>query len=79
MRKTMLYHSRRIIGGMCLILFLAACSAPSNIMQWTDCRGDVSVIHYRIEGGKHVWPKTLGHLATHEAIWHFLLAYTLPQ
>lgn len=55
-------------------------SQVSNVtaMQWTNCQGDVAIFHYRVEGGKHTWPTTLGNFPADETIWRFFLAYPLP-
>lgn len=52
--------------------------ASVTAMQWTGCQGDVTVIHYRAEGEKHTWPRSLGNFPTDETIWRFFLAYPLP-
>ena len=55
-------------------------SEVSNVtgMQWTNCNSDVTIIHYRIEGGTHIWPKTLGNFPTSATIWRFFLEYPYP-
>ena len=37
--------------------------------QWSDCRENVAVIHYRIIGGRHAWPSSTFQTAT--VIWQF--------
>lgn len=70
-------------------------SASANIVQltWTRCRDDVSVVHYRILGGVHVWPAAVGcgswlslpmscpadrTFPATAIIWQFLDQYRLP-
>lgn len=55
-------------------------SEVSNVtaMQWTSCQDDVAIFHYRVEGEKHTWPKTLGNFPADETIWRFFLEYPLP-
>lgn len=52
--------------------------AGVTAMQWTNCQGDVAIFHYRVEGEKHTWPKTLGNFPADETIWRFFLEYPLP-
>lgn len=47
-------------------------------MQWTGCRGHVSVVHYRIEGGGHAWPPLINGKAPAEVMWQFFSQYPLP-
>ncbi len=46
--------------------------------QWTNCQGNATVVHYRIEGGGHSWPRNIGSRSGAEVIWLFLQAYRLP-
>ena len=46
--------------------------------QWTNCQGNGTVMHYRILGGGHGWPQTLGSQSTAATLWHFFQAYPLP-
>jgi polyhydroxybutyrate depolymerase len=52
--------------------------------DWLNCRGDATVVHYRIQGGKHAWPSTLfpsidaPSLDATDLIWAFFLAHALP-
>jgi polyhydroxybutyrate depolymerase len=57
-------------------------------LEWTGCQNNAVVVHYRLNGGIHVWPggaTTLKHLpasdrainATH-VIWEFFAAHPLP-
>ncbi len=54
--------------------------------QWTGCRGDSTVQHYRIEGGGHTWPGEAAPsgpgVATHtisaaQVMWQFFTAHPL--
>jgi polyhydroxybutyrate depolymerase len=54
-------------------------NAAETAMEWMDCAGGVSIVHYRIDGEKHVWPQELSKEQTDVTIWHFLNHYTLPQ
>jgi polyhydroxybutyrate depolymerase len=47
-------------------------------LLWDGCRGGVSVVHYRWNGGGHGAPPAVGGVSTNEAIWRFLAAYSLP-
>ncbi len=47
-------------------------------MQWTNCQGNVSVVHYRIEGGGHSWPPTINSNTPAGVIWQFFSKYPLP-
>ena len=47
-------------------------------MQWTGCRGNVSVVHYRIEGGGHAWPPLINGKTPAEVMWQFFSQYPLP-
>jgi polyhydroxybutyrate depolymerase len=46
--------------------------------RWTRCSGNVMLEHYRIDGGKHQWPKTANGLDATSTIWSFLQDYSLP-
>lgn len=35
-------------------------NADVTRLVWSDCRGGVSVVHYRILGGAHAWPVAVG-------------------
>jgi len=51
--------------------------------RWPACQSDATVIHYRIEGGKHAWPPFLSTpgarlpLSTTNLIWAFFQAHIL--
>jgi polyhydroxybutyrate depolymerase len=52
--------------------------------EWLHCQGDATVVHYRIEGGRHAWPSALS-LATSalqfnaaDLIWSFFSIHPLP-
>ncbi len=47
-------------------------------MQWTGCRGNVNVVHYRIEGGGHAWPPLINGKTPAEVMWQFFSQYPLP-
>ncbi len=47
-------------------------------MRWTGCQGNVSVVHYRIDGGGHHWPPSIEGQPATEVLWHFFQQYTLP-
>lgn len=47
-------------------------------MQWTNCQGNVSVVHYRIEGGGHSWPPLIHGKTPAEVMWQFFAKYSLP-
>ncbi|GHO92297.1 hypothetical protein KSF_023450 [Reticulibacter mediterranei] len=53
-------------------------SDTETALEWKDCDGGVTIVHYRIEGEKHVWPKDLSKDQADATIWHFLMHYTLP-
>jgi polyhydroxybutyrate depolymerase len=48
-------------------------------MRWEGCRDGVSVAHYRWNGGGHGLPARIGEVPSHQAIWRFLAAYSLPE
>jgi polyhydroxybutyrate depolymerase len=43
--------------------------------QWSDCQGNATVIHYRIIGGRHLWPTTV--LPATTVIWQFFQSHPL--
>jgi polyhydroxybutyrate depolymerase len=48
--------------------------------QWTGCKGGVTIIHYRINNGIHIWPSPTTDRGTVNAtpiIWSFLKNYSL--
>jgi len=45
--------------------------------QWNGCRGDATVIHYRIEGGGHTGPPPINGHSNAEVIWNFFRVYHL--
>ncbi|MDQ6660921.1 MAG: ferulic acid esterase, partial [Chloroflexota bacterium] len=47
--------------------------------QWTDCKGNATVVHYRIEGGGHSWPSAIGGQSAANVIWLFLQNHPLPK
>lgn len=47
--------------------------------QWTGCQDDATVIHYRIERGRHNLPPPIGGVSPMEIIWRFFQAYRLPS
>jgi polyhydroxybutyrate depolymerase len=46
--------------------------------QWTGCKGQTVVMHYRMVGEGHSWPARIGTMTGTEAIWQFLSAHPLP-
>src|SRR5579885_1383703 len=46
-------------------------------MQWANCQSNAAVVHYRIEGGGHDVPSTLGDHSTVATIWDFFQAHPL--
>jgi polyhydroxybutyrate depolymerase len=46
--------------------------------QWMDCQGDGAVVHYRMVGEGHSWPRIIGNRSGAAAIWAFLQAHALP-
>jgi polyhydroxybutyrate depolymerase len=56
------------------------------IERWQDCRDGTAVLHYRLAGGVHTWPRSGiapridGHsIHATTVIWQFLQAYSLPE
>jgi polyhydroxybutyrate depolymerase len=60
-----------------------------NVMglEWTDCRGNATVVHYRIQGEGHRWPSitfkepggtTVKALSASALIWSFFQQHPLP-
>jgi polyhydroxybutyrate depolymerase len=47
--------------------------------QWTHCRANADVVHYRIEGGGHSWPRMLGNRTSLEVMWNFFQSHPLPK
>ena len=47
-------------------------------MRWTGCRGNVGVVHYRIEGGGHSWPPLINGQTPAQVMWQFFSQYPLP-
>jgi polyhydroxybutyrate depolymerase len=52
--------------------------APVVGEQWTHCKDNVSVEHYRIDGGGHAGPPPINGQSSAVVIWHFFQQYTLP-
>ncbi len=46
--------------------------------RWTGCRDGIEVIHYRINGGGHEAPRTIGGRPFAEVVWEFFAAHPLP-
>ncbi len=46
--------------------------------QWTHCQGDGAVVHYRMIGEGHSWPRMIGNRSGATAIWDFLQGHKLP-
>jgi polyhydroxybutyrate depolymerase len=53
-------------------------SAQEMGEQWTNCQGNAEVVHYRIEGGGHAWPRLLGNRPSLEVMWDFFQSHPLP-
>jgi len=50
--------------------------------RWSSCAGNASIVHYRITGGTHVWPGSIGSHETLDAtdvLWNFVSNYRLPS
>ncbi|HET7638786.1 MAG TPA: hypothetical protein VFK47_08605, partial [Ktedonobacteraceae bacterium] len=47
-------------------------------MQWTDCEGNATVIHYRIEGGGHSIPTLINGYSAASITWKFFQTCPLP-
>ncbi len=48
--------------------------------KWTSCKGGATIVHYRIQGGRHVWPGPTtdkGVIDATPIIWSFLKNYSL--
>jgi polyhydroxybutyrate depolymerase len=48
--------------------------------KWTHCKEDTTIIHYRIQGGIHIWPSLAtdgGAINATPIIWSFLKNYSL--
>jgi len=45
--------------------------------QWVGCQGNAAVVHYRIEGGGHRWPPTIGGRSPAGVVWLFFQAHPL--
>ena len=43
--------------------------------QWSSCKGNVTIIHYRIEGGGHTSPPAIRGQSSAEVIWNFFQKY----
>lgn len=46
--------------------------------EWTGCRGGSTVVHYRVNGGGHGLPATVGGQSAQATIWAFFAAHPLP-
>lgn len=51
--------------------------APVVGEQWTHCRGNVSIVHYRTDGGGHASPPPINGQSVAAVIWQFFRQYTL--
>lgn len=45
--------------------------------RWTGCRGDATVVHYRLADGGHAWPVTIDGSAGSAVIWDFFAQHPL--
>ena len=52
-------------------------SATVTGQQWSNCRANVAVVHYRIENGGHAWPPTIQGQSPEAIIWQFFQKYSL--
>lgn len=52
----------------------------SHVMgeQWSSCRGNATVVHYRLVGGGHAWPPSINGRSGAMVIWAFFQAHPLP-
>ena len=46
--------------------------------RWSNCRGNGAVVHYRMIGEGHSWPRMIDNRSGTAVIWDFLQAYELP-
>ena len=46
--------------------------------QWTHCKDNVSIVHYRVNGGGHAGPPPIKGQSSAAIIWQFFQHYTLP-
>lgn len=46
-------------------------------LRWTGCHQNTTILHYRIEGGGHSIPATIGSQSTEQVIWNFFKLYSL--
>lgn len=46
--------------------------------RWLDCRGNATVVHYRVNGGGHSLPASVGGQSAQQTIWAFFVAHPLP-
>lgn len=46
-------------------------------MQWTNCQKNATVVHYRVEGGGHEVPSSLGDHSTVTTLWDFFQGHPL--
>lgn len=45
--------------------------------RWSNCQGDSAVVHYRMIGEGHSWPRMIGNRSGTAVIWDFLQSYEL--
>ena len=58
------------------IIFLRQANVTGE--RWSSCKGNVTVTHYRIEGGGHTNPPPIGGHSVAQVIWTFFQEYPLP-
>lgn len=46
-------------------------------MQWTNCQKNATIVHYRVEGGGHDVPSSLGDRSTVATLWDFFQGHPL--
>jgi polyhydroxybutyrate depolymerase len=47
--------------------------------HWIHCKGNATVVHYRMEGEGHSLPATIGGIATDVLMWNFFQAHSLSD
>jgi polyhydroxybutyrate depolymerase len=54
-------------------------SAQEMGERWANCQENAEIVHYRIEGGGHAWPRLLGNRPSLEVMWDFFQSHPLPE
>lgn len=47
--------------------------------QWAGCQDNATVVHYRIENGRHAMPPPIGGVPAMEVVWRFFQEHRLPS